>query len=174
MRPVGTGVAGRRALVGVMTIGTVDAARGREGRDQAGDDGILSGGFDRMIGGVGGIELDALVGLRNLAFDAGRATRDAVPVATETEFIFIDERIDDGAGGIDAFDTSERAGSQGSGGGSGLGGVRIVAISAFDVASRIDRVFGGIMDSGGAENGVAAAFVELSIKIFLRYASRMT
>ena len=60
---VGARVTGGRALVRVVAIGAVDAAGGRERRDQARDDRIFSCGLDRMKGGISRLELKAFIRL---------------------------------------------------------------------------------------------------------------
>src|SRR5262249_51059764 len=79
--------------------------------------------------------------------------------------VFGGEGVDQGAIGVDAFETGQRAGGGGSSGRSAAGGVRVVAIRTSDVARGVDRVFGGIMNAGGEKDGMRAEFVKLTREV---------
>src|ERR1041385_4291673 len=140
MRAVRSGASGLDALVVVVAVGAIHQTGGGPGRDEAGDISVLAGGFERMEGLIGGLELQPFVGLGNLARQSRRAAVEAVGVATEAQLEFARDRVGNRAGGIDSFDAGELAGG-GSGGGAlvprGRDGVRIVAVGAGGVAGAV-------------------------------------
>src|SRR4030095_5502416 len=102
MRSVRAGASGSGTLVIVVAIGAVHATAGGPGSQQTGHGGIAANGFDGMEGGVGGMELEAGVGLNELAVHFGGAARDAVGVATIAELVFIGHAVNGGAAGVKA------------------------------------------------------------------------
>lgn len=132
-----------------MTVGAVNTTGGRERGDEARNEGILAGCFNRVIRSVDRIELDALVGLHNLTLHSGWTSSNTVAVTPEAEFVFIHDRIQDRTGGINAFNAGQRPGCEGRHGRRRFGGVWIMAISALDVARRINRILHRVMNPGG-------------------------
>jgi hypothetical protein len=49
-----------------------------------------------------------------------------------------------------------------------------MAIGAFNVAARIDRIFSGIVDSGSAEDWVSAELIEVGLNVFGSDRTRVT
>lgn len=168
MRAVRSGASGLDALVVVVAVGAIHQTGGGPGRDEAGDISVLAGGFERMEGLIGGLELQPFVGLGNLARQSRRAAVEAVGVATEAQLEFARDRVGNRAGGIDSFDAGELAGG-GSGGGAlvprGRDGVRIVAVGAGGVAGAVDGVLGEVVRGGGLQNRMGAGFVELGREV---------
>src|SRR5690242_13373818 len=86
-------------------------------------------------------------------------------MATKTEFVLKADRPHGRTGGTHTFDPSQGAGGVRGNRRSAVGGMRVMTIHALDVARRIDRIFRGVVDTGGDKNGVGAELIELSLYI---------
>src|SRR5581483_1348980 len=92
-----------------MAISAIHHAGRRPGRNQAGHVRILADGLNGMEGCIAGIELLALVRLRDLARDQGRTAPGAVTMAAITNFVFVTGVADWTPRGRDAFNPRQSA-----------------------------------------------------------------
>src|ERR1051325_9470767 len=153
-------------LVVVMAIGAIHQARRGPGREQARDVCVFADGDDGMVRRVDDVEIEARVRFDNLPGYARGTAIQAVGVAAETQLILLGERIHGRAGGANAGQSGETAGSVRRGSGGLLDGVRVVAVCALDVTRRIDRVFERVVDAARVRHRVHAEFVELGRDVF--------
>lgn len=95
MRSIRPGAARLCPLVIVMAIGAINATSSGQRGKQAGHIGILPNRFHRMIRLVGRVKLKPLVSLDDLSVHMRGSASNAVRMASETEFVFRSQRIND-------------------------------------------------------------------------------
>ncbi len=162
---VRTGAASGGTRVAVVTIRATDLTLRRHRRDETRHGVIFPNRFERMETLVRGGKLQAHIRLDKLPRHRRRPARDAVGVAAETEFVFVNNRIDDRAAGVNTDGVRDGAGKisarrRGR-------RVRIMAISASDVACRrINRVFVRAVRVAVQRNRMHADFLKIRRDIF--------
>ena|SRR6185437_5114128 len=105
MRAIRAGAASSGTLIAVMAVCATHRARSHPWCDQAGDVTIFSHGFNGMERLIRNPELKPLVRFCYHAIYSRRPSRDTVPVASETYFIFFAGDFHDYPAGIDAHDS---------------------------------------------------------------------